>query len=303
MPKDPGWPPASDWLKGQHHPDASATLAVVGAPVRLGSISGGRFDRAPEAIRRCLGRFSTALVDPPGDVRAVAARDLGDLDLADARPEHALPVLSGAVRGALADADAVAIVGGDNSITRGAVHGLGEDLSRVALLTLDAHVDFRDTAGGMTNGNPVRALVEDGLPGPNVVQLGIQSFANSPSYLQAAREAGITIATVERIREHSLDGAVREALDALAGRAAAIHVDLDLDVLDASFAPGSPGARPGGLAPWDLQRAAWLCGAHPAVRAIDLVEVDPDRDAGGLTALSAASALLWFAAGLAARND
>lgn len=301
MPRDPAWPPASEWLAGSHAPDASATLAVIGAPLRLGSISGGRFDLAPAAIRRALERFSTAAVDPADDIRSVAARDRGDLDVADARPEDALEAISSAMEGAVAAADAVALLGGDNSITRPGVRGLAPDLGRVGLLTLDAHADFRTTDGGLTNGNPVRALVEDGLPGTSVVQVGIQPFANSPAYLADARRAGITMISSDDVRERGIDAVIGEALDGLAGRTEAIYVDLDIDVLDAAFAPGAPGARPGGLAPWELHRAARRCGGHPAVRAIDLVEVDPDRDPTGATALVAASCLLHFAAGLGSR--
>lgn len=302
MPRDPGWPPASDWLAGDHTADAAATLAVMGAPVRLGSISGGRFDLGPEAIRRALERFSVAALDPPGDVRNVAARDAGDLDVAGARPEDTLRVISPAVDRALAAADAVAVLGGDNSITRPGLHGLSVPLDRVGLLTLDAHVDFRNTRDGLTNGNPVRALIEDGLPGANVVQVGIQSFANSPAYLAAARQAGVTIVGVDRVRERGVDAVIREALNALSGRVDAVYVDLDLDVLDTAFAPASPGARPGGLAPWELRRVARLCGADAAVRAIDLVELDPQRDTAGATALVAASCLLEFAVGLQGRT-
>ncbi|HEX2031476.1 MAG TPA: arginase family protein, partial [Actinomycetota bacterium] len=249
-----------------------------------------------------LDRFTAAALDPPADIRAVAVADHGDLTVADARPEEALEPVASAIGRALADADVVVVLGGDNSVTRPGVRGVGPDLDAVALLTLDAHVDFRATDRGMTNGNPVRALVEDGLPGRNIVQVGIQSFANSPTYLADAGAAGVGIVGVERVRDRGIDAVIGEALDTLAARAGAVYVDLDLDVLDAAFAPACPGARPGGLAPWDLRRAARRCGAHPAVRALDLVEIDPERDPAGATSLVAASCLLEFAAGVAARS-
>ena len=46
-------------------------------------------------------------------------------------------------------------------------------------MTLDAHLDLRDLEGGQTNSNPIRGLLEDGLPGHNIVQIGIQAFVNS----------------------------------------------------------------------------------------------------------------------------
>lgn len=277
-----------------------ATLQVLGAPVRLGSISGGRFDQAPQEIRRALHSFST--FDGEVDVGAVRVRDAGDLAVAGRTPFEALDEIAGAMGGSLPHADAVVLLGGDNSITRPGVRGLGPDLARVCLLTLDAHHDLRDLEGGLTNGNPVRALLEDGLPGLNVVQAGIQPFANSAPYAAVAQDAGITVVTADQVRQEGVEPVISRALEHLDRLAQAIYVDLDLDVLDRSFAPACPGSRPGGLAPWQIQQAARLCGRHPKVRALDLVEVDPTRDVAEATVLAAASCLLAFAGGLAGRG-
>jgi formiminoglutamase len=300
MADDPNWPRATAWLAGDHHPEPVARIAVIGAPVRLGSISGGRFDLAPAAIRKALRGFST--YDGDRDVRAVAAKDAGDLELAERKPEDALTEIAGAVGGTLDTFDAVVVLGGDNSITRPAVRGLGPDLGRVGLLTLDAHHDLRDTGSGLSNGNPVRALLEDGLPGRNVVQVGIQRFANSASYAQVAGDAGITVVTTDDTRTRGVVSVMDEALVHLDRVAEAIYVDLDLDVLDRAFAPACPGSRPGGLWPHELQAAARIAGAHPKVRGVDLVEVDPQRDVADVTVTGAASCLLSFASGLASRH-
>ena len=81
----------------------------------------------------------------------------------------------------------------------------------------------------------------------------------------------------------------------------AIYVDLDLDVLDRAFAPATPGSRPGGLNPWELRHAAHLCGRHPKVRILDLVEIDPPNDIADMTSLAAAACLLSFTSGVLRR--
>jgi formiminoglutamase len=301
MADDPKWPRASAWLAGDHLPDPVGSLAVLGAPLHLGSISPGRCDLAPEAIRKALERYSTSDPEAGIDVRSIAVSDLGDLDLAGSPPGEALAPLCDAVRSALAGADVLALLGGDNSVTRPGCHGAADSLDRVGLLTLDAHHDLRDLDEGLSNGNPVRALLEDGLPGANIVQIGIASFANSPAYAQVARDSGITSITIEGVRARGIDTAAREALDYLAERVDVLYVDLDVDVLDRAFAPGAPGSRPGGLMPWELFRAARICGQHPKVRVIDLVEVDPVTDIADATVLGAARCLLSFASGMAIR--
>lgn len=299
MHDDPQWPRASDWLAGSHAPHPRRRLAALGVPLHLGSISPSRADLAPGAIREALRRFSTWDGETKGDVELVAAEDLGDLPLEDAKPEDAVEQVARAVKGLRTDA--VVLLGGDNSVTRPGVLALGLPLDRVGLLTLDAHFDLRNTDRGMRNGNPVRALLEDGLPAEQVVQIGIQPFANSPVHAEMAREAGIEFVLAGDVRRRGIEAIVAEALDRLDERVDAIYLDVDLDVLDRGFAPATPGSRPGGLAPWEIRRAARAAGRHPKVRALDLVEVDPTLDVADVTSLAAAATLLAFAAGLCAR--
>ena len=289
------------------------TLVEVAVPMRLGSISGGRFDLAPQAIRDALDRFVAHGPSEPDRLMelGVAIEVPGPMDeVASMTPADAFDRIRRSIAVGTEDmgrvqADrAVVVLGGDNSITRPGVHAMTPDavFDRVGLLTLDAHHDLRPLEGGLTNGNPIRALLEDGLPGWNVVQVGINPMANSPTLAAAAEQARIEVITATEARERGTARVVADALERLARRVDAIYVDLDIDVLDRAFAPACPGARPGGLTPAEVQAAAELCGRHPKVRAIDVVEVDPDRDVGGITVLAAASFVLAFASGLAARS-
>lgn len=292
---DSRWPRANAWLNNSPS-ESIGRLAIVGAPLKLGSITPGRCDLAPAAIRDALARFTPYDIESGRDLSDLWVRDRGDLDLAELRPADAFDPLRDAV--ASIDADAIVILGGDNSITRPAFHALNFPLPRCGLLTLDAHLDLRDLDGGLTNGNPVRALLADGLPGSNIVQIGIQAFANSKAYADVARDAGIRIVPCDAVHEQGIEPVMKRALDELARITDVVYVDLDLDVLDRAFAPATPGSRSGGLAPWQVRKAARLCGLHPKVRAMDLVEIDPTRDIAEATVLAAAACLLSFASGL-----
>ena len=62
------------------------------------------------------------------------------------------------------------ILGGDNAATWHALRAIsGGDYSNFGLVTLDAHLDMRD---GVSNGSPVRQLLDEGLDGHHVVQVG-----------------------------------------------------------------------------------------------------------------------------------
>ena len=302
MAKDPNWPRASEWLAGRRAPYSQRKLAVLGVPSALGSITPGRCDLAPAAVREALYCFSTYDVDTGDDLESVAAIDLGDLAVEKMGVAEAFEPIADGVRSALKGVDALLLLGGDNSLTRAGIHGLGLALERCGLLTLDAHLDLRDLGGGLTNGNPVRALLRDGLPGPNIVQMGLQPFANSRQYHEVALDAGITVISSGECRRRGIETVVERALAQLAQHCDAIYVDFDIDVLDRAFAPACPGARPGGIAPAELRAAARLCGEHPRVRIADLVEVDPECDVARVTVYATCMCLLGFASGVACRK-
>jgi arginase family enzyme len=284
---DPNWPRASEWLRS-----GSGDIAVLGAPLNR-SISPGRCDLAPDAVRAALTFFSPHSLGV-GPLPAVC--DHGNLPLANLSPEEAFPLIRQALRERREADQRVILLGGDNGVTRPGVHGLGLSLQRCGLITLDAHFDLRDTTGGLHNGNPVRALLEDGLPGANIAQIGLQSFANSETYHQVAITHGIHIVS----RSDCFD--IEQVCVATLRRMDVdqIYLDIDLDVMDRAFAPGCPGARPGGLTPHELRSAiATLC-QDPRVTIVDIVEYDPERDVGDLTALAAAACLLEVVAAWAA---
>ncbi|CAN5357356.1 formimidoylglutamase [soil metagenome] len=302
---DPLWPRGSAWLADG---SADPELAVVGVPCSVGSISPSNADQTPPAVREALARLSPWDADAGVDLAGLPVADGGDWDVADLPLEEAIAAIRGHAESLphmTADGRmrVHAFLGGDNAITRPLLTGLlGSDLERVGLLTLDAHHDVRHLEDGPRNGTPVRGLLADGLPGHNVIQLGLGAFTNSMAYTSWAADHGISALTADEVRARGTAVAVGQALATLAGHCEVIYVDLDIDVLDVAFAPACPGARPGGLAPSDLLTAARLAGAHPKVAAADLVEVDVTADHDGRTVMVTAMALLAFAAGVATRG-
>src|SRR6185295_17927351 len=138
------------------------------------------------------------------------------------------------IRGAVAaSAEAHALtllVGGNNAVTRPALLGLGGAIEEIGLITLDAHFDMRDTDQGLSNGNPVRALLEDGLPGANIAQVRLAPFANSAVMHRDAVDAGNFIVTMGDVRRDGIEQAIARALDHVA-HCDALVIDCDIDVI------------------------------------------------------------------------
>lgn len=289
LPHDPKWTRANTLIATTN---PSAKIALVGVPANKGSISPTSADQTPDAIRDALARFSTYSTSQDVELSEESFTDLGNIDSPDG--SEGVARVHSFVKDLLAKHQLIIALGGDNSITYSVASGLWPDLSKIGLITLDAHHDLRD---GQSNGSPVWQLIQAGLPGKNIVQIGIADFANSAQYSQRAKENGITVVTRAQLREQSIAEVLRKALEIAGADGREIYVDLDVDVCDRSVVPACPAAMPGGFTADELRQAAFLVGADKRVRAIDITEIDSAADSddqrtvrlGALLVLEAAS--------------
>lgn len=299
---DPLWPRAGSWPAVD--PQAVADAVLLGVPTWRTSLSPTGAGATPAAIRDALLRYSTTLMGPPAvdlnDVLRIA--DAGDVHDPDGDEGEASVI----VRVRDLDPAFVIALGGDNSLTYPVALGA----RATGLITFDAHFDLRD---GVSNGTPVRRLVEDApvlstldtarIDPTRIVQIGIADFANSVAYARRAADWGIRVITLDELRRRGVDDVVSEALEvAGAGSDARIHLDIDVDVCDRSVAPGCPASVPGGLQAWEVRALTRAVAAAPRVVSADLAEVDASADAAdGRTVRLAALCVLELLAGLAAR--
>jgi arginase family enzyme len=285
------WPNLSDLIVP---PDTAAPVGLVGAPLAAGSVTPGSCDLAPPLLRQTLRRIGTYDIETGRELSTRVA-DRGDAEITGLSIEQATDPIRDAVQFSASLHELTLLVGGNNAVTRPGVLGLDLPLEKVGLITLDAHFDMRDTHEGLSNGNPVRALIEDGLPGANIAQVGLAGFANSSKMHRDAVDAGNLVITVGDVGLNGIERSIERSLSHVA-HCDAIVVDCDIDVIDRSQFPAAPGARPGGMAVTQFFRAVRQLASEPRVRLIDLTEWDPPLD---LTDLSALTAARWVAECLA----
>ena len=280
--EDANWPRAAAWLKPAD--GATADIAVFGVPANSTSISVTGADKTPGAIRGALQRYS--LQSSAGDLGVLIARDFGDIEDPD-RNEAATSALAERLTN---EARLSVALGGDNSITFAVARHL-----QGGLITFDAHHDIRE---GVSNGSPVRRLIDEGGFDPKrIVQIGINDFSNSPEYSRRAKALGITVITRDELASRSAEDVVAQALE-IAGPNT--HVDFDVDVCDRAFVPACPASAPGGISAFELRNFANLVARSENVRSIDITEIDAAMDSpdqrtirlGALLILEAAKGLL-----------
>lgn len=292
LPNDPKWIRANTLFSVTH---AKADFALIGVPAHQSSISATSAHLTPAAIRTALARYSTFSTSARIDLVKNTFTDLGDVLNPDGVDGIARVIDT--VQDLLNNYKLVLALGGDNSITFSVASGLWADLSKIGLITFDAHHDVRD---GKSNGSPVWQLIQAGLPGKNIVQIGIADFANSAEYSARAKENGITVISRAELRTRTIAEVVSQALEIAGSGGREIYVDLDVDVCDRSVVPACPASMPGGISADELRQAAFLLAADKRVRAIDITEIDASLDAPDQrTVRLAALLVLEAAAGLA----
>ena len=292
--KDEKWPRAHTLFDNSTN---NADFALLGIPAHKTSLSATSAHLTPAAVREALTRYSTFAESTNSDLRTISMTDLGDIESPDfAEGEDRVASFAA---GLLNNHKLLVALGGDNSITYSLARGLWKDLQNVGVITFDAHHDLRD---GESNGSPIWRLIQAGLPGKNIVQIGIADFANSAEYADRAKEHGVTVITRAHIRSATMSEVISQALEIAGMGGREVYVDVDVDVCDRSVAPACPASLPGGISADELRHGVRLIASDKRVRALDITEIDAEIDTEDQrTVRLAALLVLEAAAGLASR--
>ena len=263
--------------------DGMARLALLGLPQDDNStfLRGPRL--APPLIRTALVSPSANMFAETGmDLGAEALwRDAGDLPLSGLTGQDAHDAIHDGVAAILARGQAVISLGGDHSVSWPAVRAHAAQYPGLTILHLDAHPDLYDSMedNPFSHASPFARIMESGCVA-RLVQVGIRTL-NDHQRAQVAR-FGVECHEMR----HNIDMAnIRASL----GIDGPVYLSIDLDVLDPAFAPGVSHHEPGGMSVRDVLHIIQNFGGQ--LIGGDLVELNPDRDLNGVTAMVAAKIL------------
>ena len=187
------------------------------------------------------------------------------------------------------------MLGGDHSNTlaglRAAHRRSGAPEGGLALIHFDSHLDTVPEVWGEKHGHAspfIRAIEEGVLDPERMLTVGIKGPLNTPDDLQYARDQGVTVLTYRDIAERGTD-----EITAFAERIgnAPAYLTFDIDAVDPVYAPGTGTPSVGGFTSAEalsMIRALAAASPVPNIVGADVVEVLPDRDVAGNTALLAA---------------
>jgi agmatinase len=258
------------FLGTRQHPRPAA--CILGAPYDATATHRRGAATAPAAIRWASESIETFSPAQQRDLEDLAVADAGDLDMVGCAPEDAVERIRAAVVGTTG---LPVLLGGEHTVTLGAVFALSDRHPDLAVVVLDAHLDLRDVYNGQrwSHATVTRRMAER-LGPDRIAVLGARSGT------RAEWELAGSLAACSRT------GAIGSGAWALlSGRP--LYLSVDIDAFDPALAPGTGNPEPLGL---DVMDFVGLVSALRGCRVVgcDLVEVSPPFDPSGRTAVLAA---------------
>lgn len=270
-----------------------ADIAVLGVP--FGQPYGIRavhhdHVNGPEAIRRASDRVVRALHHYDFDIGGplFMGRDIRMVDCGDVRADP--NDLMGhfhrteeAVRRIL-DAGALPLIlGGDHSVPIPVLRAYG-GRGPVTLIQLDAHLDWREDVGGVTQGlsSTIRRASEMDHVG-EIFQIGLRAQGSArPEDFEAAKAYGSNLITAYELHDDGVDAVLDRIPDG-----EDYYITVDADGLDPAYAPAVAGPAPGGITFAEARGLIRGLVRKGRVVGMDVVEITPAVDVNRLTAITA----------------
>ena len=286
------------FAKAPYQPDwnaLNADIAILGAPFDGGTQyrPGARF--GPRAVREASTLFSfghAGAYDHEDDVTylgsGVAIADMGDADIVHTDTRQSHDRIEAGVRAALAAKALPVVIGGDHSINIPCIRAF-DDQGDFHLLQIDAHLDFVDERHGVRfgHGNPMRRAAEQSYV-TGLTQVGIRNVSSTArDGYEDARRMGSDILSVRQVRASGPEGVL-----ARIPTGARVYMTIDIDAFCPSIAPGTGTPSHGGFLYYEVLELLQDVAKRHDIIGIDLVEVAPDYDPTGSTAILAAQLLL-----------
>ncbi|MEK7824487.1 MAG: agmatinase [Candidatus Eisenbacteria bacterium] len=244
---------------------AGARAVVLPVPYDLTTTYQGGTRSGPRAIL-AASRNMELWDEEIGAIYRAGIHTLPELEPTAEGPGAMVARVEQAVAWILEQGKLPAILGGEHSITAGAVRATARRFPALSVLQIDAHADLRDTYLGSPHSHAcVMRRVREMVPAASV---GIRSL--SEEEVRHLERHPAAIWSVRQFR--ALQGRWEPILSALTGE---VFVTFDLDGLDPSALPATGTPEPGGL-DWyeavDLLRAV---SERARIVGFDVVELAP----------------------------
>lgn len=293
-------------LRGEKNFTDEIRVGIIGVPTDEGvKRNGGRIGAkdGPEAIRTEFYKRTSFVIGKEKSPATVPVFDFGDIKIGKTL-EETHDKLSEVVH-SLVSADIIPIVlGGGHDIAYPNFAGFSKGKRTVGVINIDTHLDYRKPIPKRNSGTSFRQMLDQhqsSLNAMNLVEIGIQSFANSADHYSEITERGATIFSLRDVRTEGITKTLDLAYELATSSTDSLYISFDLDAVNGTDAPGVNAPLPTGLSTEEFLTVALFAGKRRKVKLIDIVEMNPKYDVDGRTAKLAALTMMYFLTGVANR--
>jgi agmatinase len=161
------------------------------------------------------------------------------------------------------------VLGGEHSLTLGAVRACAERYPDLSVLQVDAHADCRKSY----EGNPyshasVSYHIYKNLPQPLITQVGIRNISSEEVEWMEGEKPNINIFWARQQKSWNFQDIVNTLSDN-------VYLTIDVDGLDGSVMPSTGTPEPGGMNWYQLMELIKVLCVRKNVVAADIVELSP----------------------------
>jgi agmatinase len=244
----------------------SAKVVLLPVPYDLTTtyVSGTR--RGPQAILDASHFVELNDEELGGDLTPAGIHTLPPVPPLASGPSEMIEAVELEVASHLGRGKIVGLLGGEHSITLGAVRAHHRAVRGLSVLQLDAHADLRASYEGSPFSHAcVMRRVHEIVP---AVQVGIRSLSSEESAF--AKENVLPIVWAREVRRDRFDAA-----RVVGGLTDQVYVTVDCDVFDPAFMPAVGTPEPGGLDWYDVIDLLDAVSRARRIVGFDVVELNP----------------------------
>lgn len=293
-------------LRGEKNFTNEIKVGIIGVPTDEGvKRNGGRIGAkdGPDAIRTEFYKRTSFVIGKEKSPATVPVFDFGNIKIGKTL-EETHDRLSEVIHSLVSAKIIPIVLGGGHDIAYPNFVGFSKGKQTVGVINIDTHLDYRKAIPKRNSGTSFRQMLDQHqspLNAMNLVEIGIQSFANSADHYSELIERGATVFSLRDVRTEGIAKTLDLAYELATSSTDSLYISFDLDAVNSADAPGVSASLPTGLTAEEFLTVALFAGKRRKTKLIDIVELNPKYDVDGRTAKLAAIAIMYFLTGIANR--
>ena len=245
----------------------TARVTVLPVPYDSTTEWHGGTRKGPKSIIEASFYLEWFDIELGGEIVNIGIHTLPELEPAMSSPKDMVDRVEVTVRNLIAKSKFVVTLGGEHSISCGAIRAYNANYRDFSVLQLDAHTDLRDQYLGTAYSHAcvMRRVIEI-CP---ITQVGIRSMSLEENEFIVTKGLKPFICT-----QNNISSSIDKIIQTLAPN---VYITIDLDAFDPSIMASVGTPEPGGMLWHDVLNLLYAVSRKRTIVGFDIVELCPDQ--------------------------